>query len=334
MTHTPPHKRRGVVDLRKGGDKIAVKRAADPQTLSFKRYAFVNRSAPHKETPAQKKKRRTPLKQRRAYKRRGVLYATFAVMVLGAAGLSALTFHQSVAISSVIVEGTRQISAAQIETSTLQALLSHEGMLYSRNTILTADLSAVGERLRKDFPRIEDISVRRYGMNTVKVTITERIPFATWCDASGEGLCYHADETGFIFEEASGAYVYPALRGGVTEGQSIGAYVLPGIFNRLRGFVVAFRDIEMQSDAISISDDGVDMRMSFENNPDIIVLLDDDPVRVAQTIHTARTAAPVKEKYAGLEYIDARFGNRLYYKSRTADEPTDEGVNDEQETLQ
>jgi hypothetical protein len=107
------------------------------------------------------------------------------------------------------------------------------------------------------------------------------------------------------------------------EGQSIGAYVLPGIFNRLRGFVVAFRDIEMQSDAISISDDGVDMRMSFENNPDIIVLLDDDPVRVAQTIHTARTAAPVKEKYAGLEYIDARFGNRLYYKSKQESTSTD-----------
>lgn len=318
MNQSAPHKRRGVVDLRKGAEKIAVKRGPNPQAMSFKRYAFVHKSAPQKEAATQRKKRRMPLKQRRAYKRRGVLYAAGITMVLAAAGLSALTFHPSVAISSVIVEGTRQISPVQIETATLQALVAHEGMFYSRNTVITADLSGVADRLRKDFPRIEDVSVRRYGMNTIKVSLTERIPFATWCDAAGEGACYHVDETGFIFEVASETHVSPSLRGGVTQGESMGEYVLPGLFNRLRGFIVAFREIDMDSNAISISDDGVDVRMSFAENPDVIVLLDDDPARVAQTINTARSAAPVKEKYSNLEYIDARFGNRLYYKSRSA----------------
>ncbi len=41
MTQPGPHKRRTVVDLRKGGEKIAVKREQNPQAVSFKRYAFV-----------------------------------------------------------------------------------------------------------------------------------------------------------------------------------------------------------------------------------------------------------------------------------------------------
>ena len=329
MNQSAPHKRRRVVDLRKGAEKIAVKRGPSSQAMSFKRYAFVNRSAPQKETAAQRKKRRMPLKQRRAYKRRGVLYAAGIVMVLAAAGLSALTFHQSVAISSVVVEGTRQISPVQIETATLQALVAHEGMFYSRNTIITADLSAVADRLRKDFPRIEHISVNRYGMNTIKVSVTERIPFATWCDAAGEGVCYHVDETGFIFEEASATHVRPSLFGGVMQEEAMGGYVLPGLFHRLRGFIVAFREIGMDSTAISISDDGVDVRISFEENPDVIVLLDDDPMRVTQTINTARSAAPVKEKYSNLEYIDARFGNRLYYKSKSTADVTEDSEQDD-----
>ncbi len=242
----------------------------------------------------------------------------FACMVLGAAGLSALTFHSSVSISAVVVEGTRQISAAQIESATLRALLADEGIFYSRNTILTAHLGQVAERVQKEFPQIEEITIQRYGMNTVKVVVQERVAYATWCDASGSGTCYHIDATGYIFEVAAGARIDPALRGGVPAGQALGTQVLPGTFHRLKGFVDAFRSIDMLSSAISISDDGVDMRISFANNPDIIVLLDDDPIRVAQTINTARSAAPVKEKYGQLEYIDARFGNRLYYKSKSA----------------
>ena len=331
MTPTP-HKRRAVVDLRKGGEKIAIQRKQDPQSISFKRYAFVNRSAPQKETPAQKKKRRTSLRQRRAYKKRGLLYAMCAGMVLAAAGMSALTFHSSVSISAVVVEGTRQISAAQIESATLRALLADEGMFYSRNTILTAHLRAVAERVKTEFPKIQDITIQRYGMNTVKVIVTERIPFATWCDATGEGICYHLDEGGYVFEEVSGARIDPTLRGGVPTGQGLGAHVLPGAFNRLRGFIEAFRGIGMNSSEISISDDGVDMRMSFRDNPDVIVLLDDNPDRVVQTINAARSAAPVKEKYGQLEYIDARFGNRLYYKSRSTSDATEEAEQTEQDT--
>lgn len=325
MNQASPHKRRTVVDLRKSGGSRVAKSQSEMQSMSFKRYAFLNRSAPQKETSQGKKKRKLPLRERRAYRRRGVMYAVIALLVLLCAGMSALTFHPSVAITSVVVEGTQNLSAAQIQTSTLRALLKHEGALYSRNTILTADLNDVAQQLRDELPRIETVSVRRYGINTVKVIIVERAPFATWCDASGSGTCYHLDATGLIFELASGDPVYPSLRGGVKDvSEPLRARVLPGSFHRLRDLIRAFRDIGMQSNAVTISDDAVDVRISFESDPDVIALLDDEPTMVAKTVNAARNAAALKEKYSGLDYIDARFGNRLYYKSRSETE-TDGG---------
>ncbi len=322
MNQTPPHKRRTVVDLRKSGGNRVAKTQSEMHTMSFKRYAFLNRSAPSKEVPQGKRKRKLPLRERRAYRRRGLMYAVTALLVLLCAGVSALTFHPSVAITSVVVEGTQQLSAAQIQTATLRALLKEEGSLYSRNTILTADLSDVAAQLRDELPRIETVAVRRYGINTVKVIVTERAPFVTWCDATGSGTCYHVDATGLIFEPAEGSETKPILRGGVSAPEPLRARVLPGTFHRLRDLIQAFTDIGMESTAVSISDDAVDVRLSFASDPDVIALLDDEPTTVAKTINAARNAAVLKEKYGGLDYIDARFGNRLYYKSRT--EPDEE----------
>ena len=320
MTIRKPHSSR-VVDLRTS--ETREKRSSPQQNMSFKRYAFVNRSAPARETP-QKKKKKMPLKERRAYKRRGALYAICISLVLCAAGISALTFHSSVAINAVVVEGADHLSSTQVQTATLRALLSHEGMFYSRNTIFTADLGEVAEELKAAFPRIETVSVHRYGINTVKVIMKERGPFATWCNTAEEGMCYHVDATGFIFEPVWGEPVKPELRGGVSEGDPLGKYVLPNSFTAIRTFVEAFRKVQMQSTLISISDDTVDARVSFEHDPDVIVLLDDEPSRVVRTIDAARTAAALKEKYPSLEYIDARFGNRLYYKSKSTETAPEE----------
>ncbi len=320
MTPHKPHTRR-VVDLRNSHARNSESESRG-EGMSFKRYAFLNRSAPAKE-PIAKKKKKMPLRARRAYKRRGMMYGICALLVLAGAGLSALTFHPSVAITSVVVEGAQHLSANQIQTATLQALLSHEGVLYSKNTVLTADLKLVASELKASFPRIESVNVRRYGINTVKVSLRERVPFATWCDIADEGQCYHVDATGYIFEPVWGEKVSPALRGGVGQGDPLRSYVVKDSFQAVHAFVEAFRSIGMKSEQISISDDTVDARISFEQDPDVIVLLDDEPVRVARTIDAARNAASIKEKYASLEYIDARFGNRLYYKSKSEESVTD-----------
>ncbi|MFM2415010.1 MAG: hypothetical protein RI911_703 [Candidatus Parcubacteria bacterium] len=297
-----------VVDLRK----------ASPLVKKNSATARLRNGTAQKVTPQKKKK--MPLKQRRAYRKRALLYGVSVVMVCAAVGLSMLTFHPSITIQSVVVEGAQTLSAQQIQTAALQALRGEENPFFSRATVMTADLSAVEDELREAFPKIKTVTVSRYGITTIRVALFERIPYATWCSTQETPTCFLLDEDGHAFEIIDGVKLKPALRGGMKENPlAVGSPVLPHVFHQLRSFLEAFREKDMPVAAATISDDGLDARLSFESGPDVVIVFHDDAQSVARLIDTARQTDSFKEKFEHLEYIDARFGNRLYYKSKSVE---------------
>jgi hypothetical protein len=161
---------------------------------------------------------------------------------------------------------------------------------------------------------------------------------------SGTPSCYFVDENGYIFDQAPyfSGEVYFKFYGtpdvGILQVRSptsgtlehptsatnpSGSYFSQQYFKQL----ISFRDIlvgfGLKPVAMYVGSDGnVEVALSggtsFSTDPQIILKLNADYQNVAENLEAALTTEPLqsefKNKYATLEYIDLRFGNKVYYK--------------------
>ena len=168
--------------------------------------------------------------------------------------------------------------------------------------------------LVRDFPRIRQVTVSRPSLlaQAVVVAVQERQPYAKWCD----GACYLIDAAGFVFAEAGSET--PTLpyefRGGLSRDHApVGQWFLRGrlaeavgLLDRFAaaGYAPAALEVETESDFTLTLGSGLELYMPFD-------------VDAASLLHRFE-AAVESEALAGrlgeLQYIDLRFGNRVYYK--------------------
>jgi hypothetical protein len=178
-------------------------------------------------------------------------------------------------------------------------------------------------------PKITDVGLPQSG-NTPDVGILQgRSP------TSGVSNCYFLDENGYIFDQAPyfSGEVYFKFYGvpdvGILQGRSPTSGVISGSYFAQQNFkqLVAFRDIllgfGLKPVALYVGSDGnVEVALSggtsFSTDPQIIFKLNADYQNVAENLETALTTEPLqsefKNKYSTLQYIDLRFGNKVYFK--------------------
>jgi cell division septal protein FtsQ len=134
------------------------------------------------------------------------------------------------------------------------------------------------------------------------------------------------DEGGLIFAatDRSGKPELPyVFYGGIETDPVIGSVFLPeqlrGVLDLLqrmreaRFIPVSMRVLDGQDYTIALSN-GFTIKASFGQEIDTIV----------HNLELVSVSPALRGKEASLEYIDLRFGNRVYYKFRGVDEPTEE----------
>ena len=230
-------------------------------------------------------------------------------------GLGAVSHLEKFAINNVSVSGAKQISSESIITAVKTALRENGFHLFSKRNMFLYPKSTIESDLAADFPRIQQVSVGRSSLlaSAVVVTVKERAAYATWCDTHEK--CYALDYTGFIYAESGDspktAYVF---RGGLLPSTDvIGQTFLRG---RLAGIITilnALKSAGFTPKGLSV-DSEKDFSIPLENGPRILASFDMQPTDIVHNLQTALEADGVKTKFGALQYIDLRFGNRVYYK--------------------
>ncbi len=235
-----------------------------------------------------------------------------------------------VRIAEINIAGARAVSTQELEevirthiAGTYIGLVPRDNsFLYPRRTIASG--------LPEHFPRIGTIDIARDGMQTLMVTITERQPHALWCGDIVpsytdilEGFtpqCYFLDETGFLFAQApsyGGGAPYHRFFGAIKHSKVEGQSLIPEEeYVDLFGFMNAVRDADIELYGLVIVDE-VDMELYLSDGARLMVRRDDDHVRVLARIRSVL----VSEEFTTydtdeIEYIDLRFGNRVYFRPR------------------
>jgi hypothetical protein len=260
-----------------------------------------------------------------------ILASVLLVCVAGAAAYFSSDRHLT--INSIVVVGNRTISRGEVvgvvnrdmEGSYLRMFNRANGLIYPKSKIYNDLISA--------FPRIAHLTIVRDGLNTLRVSITERAGTYLYCGEAipdshadvGEN-CYFVNVDGYIFDHApyiSGDiyFRYYAPRA-AKDASPLGSQLLPKeYFQKLTKFIEDLNTLGFRSTELSVAPNGdcdlylsgatsPDAKIRFNTTEDLSVILDN----VTLALSKPEFANQIKGTYASLQYIDLRFKNKVLYK--------------------
>jgi cell division septal protein FtsQ len=236
-------------------------------------------------------------------------------------GVSWLSYSSYLQIQNIQVVGATQ-EYPEIVTALIDSHLHQSSHTYiSSNTIFTFDQAAIQNAILQAFPHVKSVTLARPSTfsKTLVVTLTERTPYGTWC-ADGS-TCFFFDNSGYVYAalDASSSTTTAALPyiflGGIASssspiGQSFVSAHLPGIVSFLTllaqsGYHPTGARVENEQDFTVALTEGYAVKASFGEDPGQLI-------RNLQLILS--TADGLQNQIAKLDYVDLRFGDRVYYK--------------------
>lgn len=268
-------------------------------------------------------------KQRRRKERRKRWWWLAAVTLIFGVGIFAFwivakspLFH----IDHFVVTGNRTVATNDIVTLLQASMSQHRTFLFSLlgmnnmlswpESLATSDVALV--------PQLAGVTLQKnYGNHTVTAVVTERVPFAIWCEMPqigadgnplGDESCFWFDGAGTLFQRAfdtEGSELF-AVHDYAQSGLNIGGKILPDPFvpatisildtieeSGLTAKEVALRDLSLE-----------EIDVSTYNGPVLYFSL---RFIATEDLSTLRQLME-KPDFDSLQYLDFRTENRVYYK--------------------
>lgn len=237
--------------------------------------------------------------------------------------LSFLVNYKKFNISKINIYGADMLDQKAILENIENSLSGKYYILFSKRNFLIYPKEQVYKNLYNQFPVLSSVESYVTESNTLQVDLKLRKAFALWCqryDDRDFPKCFFLDDNGFVFSPAPdfSGDAYLKYFGFLPFGDPVGSNFLnsPQSFKNLSDFINKLKKIgisPLYTEASTTS--------SFEINIDkdskILFNLDYD---LNQTFDRLSVFINSKEwlsenlKLTDLEYLDLRFGNKVFYK--------------------
>lgn len=307
--------------------------------------------SPRPPTPVPRSKSSRP-KPLRARKRRARILSAFLALLLlaGAAwDVSAASYMPRFSVQAIEVTGAQSDLQRSVHDYAWSLLYDGSHHYLSRANMFLYPQAVIERDIVANFPRIASAAISRDSLfsTTLDVSVVERQQFALWCAASSSTAspftdasssaattgetCYQMDAAGFIFAPAQGAsastqYMFQGGLGAASTsstssqetdmplnsspiGQTFVPAHLPGIVALMTelgqaGFAPAGATILNDTDFSIPLAPGFYIKASFG----------EDPATLVSNLQLILSSQALQGEEDQLEYVDLRFGDRVYYK--------------------
>ncbi len=234
-------------------------------------------------------------------------------------------------VFSVSTDGV--LERTEIEKYIQKELTQEIFGIIPRSSIFISQKKYVEDVLRKTYPRIAEVKVKRVGFSSLNIDLTEKKPTALWCgdivpsiaekSASRDvpvsddmwGTCYTLDSHGYIYAKAPvfSGNVFPRYYGSLEKAEPIGQQFVPEAdFERWQLFYTSLIQETVYPMALLFVDEQ-DIEVFLSNGIKMFIPRTSDIEKTKENYETVfGTAQVVTEKE--IEYIDFRFGNKVFIK--------------------
>ncbi|HEY4501492.1 MAG TPA: hypothetical protein VJJ20_00270 [Candidatus Paceibacterota bacterium] len=254
------------------------------------------------------------LRARRRRRRSRLVLACCAgvVLLFGiVAGLSHLPFLQ---VRVVEVSGTATLATSTLESYIKNEIAGQFAYVFPKKNIFLYPKQAIALGLLAEFPELQAADVHAQNFHTIAAEVAEREQKALWCQ---DEHCYLMDQSGAVYVPA------PAGTEGLVayHGKATGER-LPRQYLSAKGFESLFALVDALSQKPSLGivesvyvDAQGDAQAVFASGFELKFALSDAGGDVFERFSLALGADPfLGRSLAAFEYLDLRFGDKLYYK--------------------
>jgi len=265
-------------------------------------------------------------------KKRRILYVKMALLVLLVSavvgGLSYVSHRDTLRVNEVVIEGGEVVDERALRNLIMSKLSGKYLFLFPKDNAFLYSRSGLEAAALQSFKRLKTVEVSTDGLQTVVLSVSEREPTALWCGENrpwGEisTACYFMDEEGYIYAESPGftGDAYRRFYGPLASGEPVGQAFIESV--RFREFLNFFSELEKEevfASELVILGDG-EYELYLEDGTRIVFSDAQTLTRVYDNLLSVLSSEELKDRVPlNLEYIDLRFGNKVYYKERVDSE--------------
>lgn len=241
----------------------------------------------------------------------------FGVIITGAFFITGIIFllrWPKLQVSTVHVTGLSVLTEEEVTKDVFDSIQGSYFGFLPRRSVFLLSTAALQAKIKNDLPRIEEIAIKKAFPHTLKIVIEERKSFGILC---AQSHCVYIDTAGFAYENApdsSGSLIMkiktdagaPRVGDNALDKNLVNRLIfLRQEVKRTTGMeVIGYELLKKVPREIRVEvDEG--FRLIFDR--------DDDFKNVFRVLKTV-LEEEIKEKRSKLQYIDLRFGNKVFYK--------------------
>jgi len=264
-------------------------------------------------------KKQYRIKKRRSIFRSKIFWFSFFFLILLGSTSYFSVFSSYFQINEIRVSGNQKISLNQVKDLVADGIDKKIIFFFSKSIFL-ANLKDIDQKIASSIPEIAEVNIKRVFPNCLAVEIKERQAAGTWCQ---ENDCFYIDQEGVIFEKTEEP-TPPEVRceialSGIYLGQKVIERNCLRAILEVNGFLAD--EIGIQPKIFTASADGKKLTVLTKEGWNIIFNLNKDVQEQLSDLKLVLEEKIPQNNRARLDYINLRFGNKIYYKYKGSVNP-------------
>lgn len=267
---------------------------------------------------------RTRQKSASRYNLKIILVFLLAVILLVAGAIFALRYP-TWQLAEINVSGARSLSVEEIKSLILQETSGNYAFIIPKTSILLLGEGSIASKLQEKFLKIREINLARELPDKLEVNIVERDFWVILCndkftpDNSEDVECVFLDKDGYAFDyapDSSGSLVvkiktdFPSLSLGKNIIEEKFAFYLSDLAEKIESGIGS----KVIAYEISSLVNG-EFRIILNDGFLLILPRGGEQTNIVKVLKTV-LEEEIKERRESIDYIDLRFGNKVFYKFR------------------
>jgi cell division septal protein FtsQ len=250
------------------------------------------------------------IKRKKSLFENNIIYGSFISLFLFSFGVYLFIFHPLFQVSSVVIESSENINEKNLVDYVNQKIQRKLFFLNSKSIFLFSEDKTQNEVLSQ-ISTIKDISIEKVFPGEIKIKFVERTPALICCKEHNTKYCYYLDREGIAFQKFNNVKknLFLIIKKGeyLLGDKVLSKNCIESIFfliNELRRLKIEtnYINLEKEDTITLITKDRWNILFSLENYEKELKNLK----LILEKID--------EDKMQDLDYIDLRFGDRIYYK--------------------